>query len=114
MNHRNKVLAVACLTALGIVAAPSARADLRSACMRDAFRFCTGVTPGEGRVALCLQSNRASLSTACADALSAVASCRTEIERHCRTVTEPSAIKTCLQRNDAAISDSCRRNLGKF
>jgi Cysteine rich repeat len=101
--------------AAGMLAvAQPALADLRSACFRDYVRFCSSVSPGEGRVARCLQANRDSLTETCRNAFSAVASCRPEIERHCRGVAEPSQIKTCLQRNAGVLSATCSGNLTKF
>jgi hypothetical protein len=114
MKRLHAIHAATIVAIMTPVAAPIARADLRRACMADYLKFCAGVAPGEGRVARCLQANRASLSGACGDAFAAVTSCRPEIERHCRGVQEPSEIKTCLLKNDAAISETCRRNMSRF
>lgn len=109
INARVALAAMTCLT----FGSP-ARADLTSACFRDYLRFCSAVVPGEGRVAKCLNSNRASLSPACGEAFAAVASCRPEIERFCRGVPEPAQIKTCLQGKAAQLGDACRQNLSRF
>jgi hypothetical protein len=111
MTRFKMIVALGALMAAG---PQSALADLRSACSPDYVRFCSSVTPGEGRVARCLQDNRDSLTNACRTAFSAAASCRPEIERHCRGVAEPSQIKTCLQGNAGALSESCAGNLSRF
>jgi Cysteine rich repeat len=91
-----------------------ARADLTSACLRDYLRFCSTVVPGEGRVAKCLNANRASLSPACGEAFAAVASCRPEIERFCRSVPGPAQVKSCLQGKATQLGETCRQNLSRF
>jgi Cysteine rich repeat len=108
-----RLSAIAWAAGMLAVAQP-ALANLRSACFRDYARFCAGVSPGEGRVARCLQANRDGLTEPCRNAFSAVASCRHEIERHCRDVAEPSQIKTCLQKNAENLSATCSSNLAKF
>jgi hypothetical protein len=97
-----------------LVWASSASADLTSACFRDYLRFCGTVVPGEGRVAKCLNANRASLSPTCGEAFAAVASCRPEIERYCSSLAEPAQIKTCLQGKTAQLGETCRQNLSRF
>jgi hypothetical protein len=103
------MLAAACLACTS-----PASADLTSACFRDYLRFCSTVVPGEGRVAKCLNANRASLSLPCGEAFAAVASCRPEIERYCRNVQEPSEIKTCLQGKSSQLGEVCGQNLRWF
>ncbi len=105
---------VALAATMCLAFASPAFADLSSACLRDYLRFCSTVAPGEGRVARCLNANRASLSPACGEAFAAVASCRSEIERHCRSVPEPARIKTCLEARSAQVGETCRRNLERF
>lgn len=43
----------------------------RQACMSDYQKFCTGVSPGGGRIKQCLIDHRAQLSEACRIALDA-------------------------------------------
>jgi hypothetical protein len=99
---------------VSLVWASPASADLTDACFRDYLRFCSTVMPGDGRVARCLNANRAALGPACGEAFSAVASCRPEIERFCRSVQEPAQIKTCLAGKSAQLGETCRQNLGRF
>lgn len=40
-------------------------ADERSACMGDAFRFCSADIPNVSEIETCLQGNLSALSTAC-------------------------------------------------
>lgn len=109
-----RAISFATACAVILLTAGSARADLTSACFRDYVTFCSTVSPGEGRVAKCLNANRSSLSPSCGQAFASVASCRPEIERHCRNVAEPSQIKVCLQGKRSQISDSCQQNLSRF
>lgn len=109
-----KTLRLLLALGLGLSGASSASAELSSACLRDYLRHCSAVLPGEGRVANCLNANRAWLSPACGEAFAAVASCRPEIERHCSGVQEPAQIKTCLAGKNVELSETCRQNLNRF
>jgi hypothetical protein len=63
-------LSLGCL--LGSLAGTHAQGidgKLREVCMADYRRFCTGVTPGGGRIKNCMMQNFAQLSEACQQAL---------------------------------------------
>ncbi|RAH98957.1 hypothetical protein DLJ53_25340 [Acuticoccus sediminis] len=65
--------AAALLTAGGIAAAQTAKPQLSrdqqvailKACKDDYKRYCTGVEPGDGRIARCMAEHRESLSDQC-------------------------------------------------
>jgi sterol desaturase/sphingolipid hydroxylase (fatty acid hydroxylase superfamily) len=107
------VLAVAIATIAGL-SIVSARADIMTDCRGDYLRLCAGVLPGDGRIARCLVGRRAQLSPACGASLSAVALCRPEIERHCRSSSSPAELKSCLESRRGELSGDCRRSLGGF
>lgn len=55
------------LVASGAFAQNSARNE--AACMNDAMTYCSAYVPDEGRIAACLQQNRARISPACQAAI---------------------------------------------
>ena len=69
-------LAAASLIALFVllisrVSAQAASSQARQACMADYSRYCSGLTPGGGRVRKCLGDHYAELAPACRQALDA-------------------------------------------
>ncbi len=46
-----------------------ASGELRAACRNDYFAFCTGVTPGDGRILACLNQHLDKISAACKNAI---------------------------------------------
>jgi hypothetical protein len=53
------------------VVAQNLTAAQRAACKADFDKYCTGVTPGGGRIISCLNKQRATLSDACKKVLDA-------------------------------------------
>lgn len=50
--------------------AMAAMRNVVSQCLGDVDRFCAGIIPGKGRIALCLLANKPSLSRGCRRAIS--------------------------------------------
>jgi len=96
---------------------------LETACGDDVKKFCSTVTPGEGRLMYCMQAHEDKISDGCASALDEVAyqaeatadnlreavnACRSDIEKVCAT-TQPGQgrIAACLAANKASVSKGC-------
>ena len=96
---------------------------LETACGEDAKKYCSTVTPGEGRLMYCMQAHEDKISDGCASALDEVAyqaeeaadnlreavnACRGDIEKVCAT-TQPGQgrIAACLAANKASVSKGC-------
>ena len=96
---------------------------VEAACGEDLRRFCSTVTPGEGRVLLCLEAHEDKISAKCtfelgeaatsvqttADALKdAVIACKAEITGVCgKTVPGQGRIAACLLSNKSTASTGC-------
>jgi hypothetical protein len=107
-----------------IAKAEAAIAKIRKACDADIKSFCSKVTPGEGRLALCMLAHEDQVSDGCfatvfdvADnidlALSNISRaadvCEDEIDKHCANV-EPGEgrIAQCLIDKEAELASACR------
>jgi hypothetical protein len=98
-------------------------AKLESVCARDIKKFCSNVTPGEGRMIYCMQAHEDKISTKCAfeledaatrvqtaaDALKdAVIACKAEISGVCGKVSPGQGrIAQCLSANRSTASAGC-------
>jgi hypothetical protein len=96
---------------------------LEASCGDDIRKYCSTVTPGEGRILLCLQAHDDKIALACeyelhelevqfettADNLrQAVSACQGDIAKHCAKVQPGQGrIAACLAANKASISKSC-------
>jgi hypothetical protein len=63
------VLAAAALVLAAGAAHAQNTAANQSACMGDAMAYCSAFVPDQGRIAACLQQNRARISPACQAAI---------------------------------------------
>jgi hypothetical protein len=107
-----------------IAKAEAAIAKIKKACAADINSFCSKVTPGEGRLALCMLAHEDQVSDGCfatvfdvADnidlALSNISRaadvCEGEIDKHCAAV-EPGEgrIAQCLIDKEAELASACR------
>jgi len=103
---------------------------LETACGEDVKKFCSTVTPGEGRLIYCMQAHEDKISDGCASTLDEVAyqaeeaadnlreavnACRGDIEKVCAT-TQPGQgrIAACLAANKASVSKGCADAVQKF
>jgi|GEM_PF-317565 len=102
---------------------------LESTCASDIKKFCSKVTPGEGRMVYCLQAFEDQISSKCAFALEETASsiltasdalkdgvvaCKAEINDMCGKVKPGEGrIATCLLENKSTVSTGCADAIAK-
>jgi len=102
----------------------------QTACDEDLRKYCGDVTPGEGRLLLCLEAHEDKISTKCdyslfeasrnlERALDSVAetadACWSDIEKYCaHTPPGGGHIVECLFGKKEALAPSCRSRLGKL
>jgi hypothetical protein len=105
-------------------------AKLESACAKDIKKYCSNVTPGEGRMIYCMQAYEDKISAKCvfeleetatsvltaADALKdAVIACKAEITGVCgKTQPGQGRIAACLLANKSTASSGCVEALKKI
>lgn len=118
------VIAAGLLAGLQATAQDSPLIDaLVAACEGDIEKYCSQVTPGEGRLLYCAAAHEDKLSGQCTYALYQAASlleqvavtiayiaesCETEITTLCKDVpVGEGRILACLEDNDAKLGDTC-------
>jgi hypothetical protein len=105
-------------------------AKLESACAKDIKKYCSTVTPGEGRMIYCMQAHEDKISPKCdfelgdtassvqtaADALKdAVIACKAEITGVCgKTPPGQGRIAACLLANKSTASSGCVEAIQKI
>ena len=105
-------------------------AKLESACADDMKKYCTTVTPGEGRMVYCMQAHEDKISPKCAygleeavtslqttaDALKdGMIACKAEITGVCgKTAPGEGRIATCLLENRSTASTGCAEAIKKI
>jgi Cysteine rich repeat len=105
-------------------------AKLESACAKDIKKYCSTVTPGEGRIIYCMEAHEDKISTKCAfeledaatnvqtaaDALKdAVLACKAEITGVCANVLPGKGrIAACLLSNKSTASAGCAEAIQKI
>ena len=103
---------------------------LETACGEDAKKYCSTVTPGEGRLLLCMEAHEDKISEGCASALDeatlqaetiadnlreAVNVCRGDIDKFCgKTQPGQGRIAACLAANRTSVSKSCAEAVQKL
>ena len=96
---------------------------VQKACSADVQKYCGSVTPGEGRLILCMQAHEDKVSAGCdlaifeasrnlqrtLDRIELVAdACWNDIEKHCANMTPGEGqIAQCLQGKKASLSRAC-------
>jgi sporulation protein YlmC with PRC-barrel domain len=95
--------------------------NVREACADDIERFCGSVTPGEGRLAMCMRAHEDVLSRRCEFALWRAArglgnavervadTCLNEIQTHCGSAE---SIGQCIMEKRAQLSPVCQTVIG--
>ena len=105
-------------------------AKLETACADDINKYCSTVTPGEGRLIYCMQAHEDKISAKCAYELGetaermqttednlkdAINACKAEITGVCgKTVPGQGRIAACLIANKSTASKNCAEALQKF
>jgi hypothetical protein len=105
-------------------------AKLENSCADDIKKYCSDVTPGEGRMIYCMHAHEDKISSKCgfdleeaatdvqlsADNLKeAIAACKAEISGVCgTTLPGQGRIAACLMANKSTASKSCGEALGKI
>jgi 4-hydroxyphenylpyruvate dioxygenase-like putative hemolysin len=96
---------------------------LEASCGEDIKKFCSTVTPGDGRILYCMQAHEDKISPACAYDLNevelqvqttvdhlreAVNACQSDIDKFCATTQlGQGRIAACLAANRTSVSKSC-------
>jgi hypothetical protein len=96
---------------------------LETACGEDSKKYCSTVTPGEGRLLFCMQAHEDKISEGCASALDkatlqaesiadhlreAVNVCRGDIDKFCEKIQPGQGrIAACLAANRTSVSKNC-------
>lgn len=92
------------------------------ACAPDIEKFCKGIPPGEGKIAMCLKQNQTGLSPACKihiakteEALKEVdKACEDDIHQHCAGVQPGGGrIKECLKAHKHQLSLKCKLTIAE-
>ena len=94
-------------------------------CKAELEKYCSNVTPGEGRVVACLYAHEDKLSGRCEYALYDAASrleravaalsyavneCSADLKQYCSDVAAGEGrLLECLQKNDAKVSKRCKQ-----
>ena len=140
MKHTRGLLAMIVLLPLGVSISSAAYAQtdvmnvilerlaaglkkLDASCGEDIKKYCSAVTPGEGRTLYCMQAYEDKISDGCASVLGEVAlqvettadrfrdaenACRGDIDKFCaKTQPGQGRIAACLAANGTSVSKSC-------
>ena len=140
MKHTLRLLAKIVLLPLGVSISSAAYAQtdmmnvilerlaagfkkLETSCGEDIKKYCSTVTPGEGRILYCMQAHEDKISDGCASVLDevvlqvettadhlreAVNACRGDIDKFCaKTQPGQGRIAACLAANRTSVSKSC-------
>ena len=108
-----RILAASVLSVLLFLSASLARADdMRAVCAADVQKLCSGLEPGDGRIAKCLHQNEAQLSDGCKSALGAMKTgfmaCRADARRLCADAGRDRAARlACLKDHQSELSPDC-------
>jgi hypothetical protein len=105
-------------------------AKLENSCADDIKKYCSDVTPGEGRMIYCMQAHEDKISPKCAFDLEeaatdvqlsadnlkdAIAACHAEITGVCgKTLPGQGRIAACLIANKSTASKNCAEALDKI
>ena len=103
---------------------------IEAACGADVKKYCSTITPGEGRLVFCILANEDKISTKCDYALyeasrkleralsrieQAADACWNDIEKYCANIPDGGGrIAQCLAAKKASLTKSCQTAVGKF
>lgn len=100
-------------------------ASLKESCKDDIKKYCSDVTPGQGRVAACIKSQENHLSTTCKSAwvgarkdiskridkadVAFRKSCGADVQKFCSNVPSGEGrLMNCLDQHESDLSSSCK------
>ena len=113
-HFRIMVAAFAAFMAASEVQAQMTASAVRSACRGEYWRYCSGVLPGGGRIAACLDRHIEALNRDCAAAVLLVSRCAGDYRRLCAGVTPGSGeVRACLSEHRAQLSAPCAAIVAK-
>jgi hypothetical protein len=120
MNHSvvlsfTKFIAMSGFALATLWFAASAAANERAAmqvCRADAMKLCSGVSPGGGRIAVCLRENESKLSPGCQAQLGQLEACAAEVKQLCPQAQGQGALRQCARAKRSEISEGCRAAAG--
>jgi len=108
----------------------AALTKIKAGCAEDLAKFCSSVTPGEGRLIFCMMAHEDKISAKCDYTLfdasrnlgraldlieQAADVCWQDIEKHCaNTPAGGGHIAQCLIANKATVASDCRTALDQF
>lgn len=133
MSHKASKILATILAAILFAMAPmhtSNAQGILQTCASDIMKFCSSVTPGDGRVASCLYAHEDQIADQCADAIVdigdvldyyhglvelAVETCADDIGQYCAaTEFGEGRILSCLNDKASEISNGCSSVLKVF
>jgi Cysteine rich repeat len=113
-----------------VARAEDAVAKIKTACNDDLTKYCSTVTPGEGRLALCMMAHEDKVSGQCYGAIFDVAdgielaiskvrraadACGTDVNKICGNVNPGEGrIARCMVDNKSQLSPGCRTAFADF
>lgn len=97
---------------------------LQAACKGDAQKYCSSVSPGEGRLFFCMLAHEDKISNACDYAIyktvndvawvldkveEAADACSEDLQKYC-SAAEPGQgeVASCLAKHEASLGEACR------
>ena len=105
----------------------SAVSRIQNACKSDARKFCDQVTPGGGRIALCMIAHEDKVSDECyntildvgdeirlsaSNVIRAAQACAADISKHCAAAKRGNGgIASCLIASQSGLSRSCKAEI---
>lgn len=108
----------------------AAAKKIQDACSGDVQKFCSQVTPGDGRLVLCMMAHEDKVSSKCDYAIYEASrnleraidrieqtadACWPDIEKHCgETMPGGGRVAQCLVAKKASLSSECSAAVGKF
>jgi len=106
----------------GLTMAQAEEHEKAGACRSDAQKFCKGVQPGGGRIAMCLKQHESELSSGCRERIAEAkeegkelaAACKPDAEKLCQGVQAGQGrVASCLRQHQDQLSGECREKIAE-
>ncbi len=94
--------------------------ELPASCRADVAKLCAGISPGEGRIRMCLRENAAMLSPECKSKIERARervgqvsrACAKDAKTYCRDVEKGGGrVLRCLKGHETLLTKECRASL---